>query len=207
MIVIDDADGRADLAPLLESLAEQHEDPEVRVVLVTRSAIGLQAALTEQLEERHGWIASNAVELDLGIEGGADDQKRWFGEAVAAFAAALKVSPSVLPERLPQGGRSAVEPFVVLQAQALLAVRGTGDSSRDPRDLSSGELAAALMGHEQRRWHATAATWDWGGAGPPSGMVQSRAVAALALLAPAPTRRPQRSCGESRNCMMPLLNG
>ncbi len=35
-----------DLVTLLEALAERHEDPAVRVVLVTRSAAGLRAALT-----------------------------------------------------------------------------------------------------------------------------------------------------------------
>ena len=99
VIVVDDADGRADLVTLLEALAERHEDPAVRVVLVTRSAPGLRAALMGQLEERHGWIASGAAELDLGTEGGQDDQIRWFGEAVSAFAATLNVPVPVLAER------------------------------------------------------------------------------------------------------------
>ena len=91
VIVVDDADGSTDLVTLLEALAERHEDPAVRVVLVTRSAAGLRAALMGQLEERHGWIVSGAAELDLGTEGGQDDQIRWFGEAVTAFAATLNV--------------------------------------------------------------------------------------------------------------------
>ena len=101
VILADDADGRADLVPLLEALAERHEDPAVRVVLVTRSAGGLRAALARQLEERHAWVVSAAAELDLGTEGGPDDQVRWFGEAVAAFAAALGKTPPVLPETVP----------------------------------------------------------------------------------------------------------
>ena len=125
VILVDDADGRADLVPLLEALAERHEDPAVRVVLVTRSAGGLRAALAGQLEERHAWVVSGAAELDLGTEGGPDDQVRWFGEAVAAFAAALGKSPPVLPERFPARG-GAVEPFVMLQGQALLAVLDQG---------------------------------------------------------------------------------
>ena len=71
---------------------------------------------------------------------------------------------------------------MVLQMQALQAVLAAGEGHRDPRDLSSGELAGALMTHEQRRWRAMAATWDWGGGGPPSAAVQGRAIAALALL-------------------------
>ena len=179
VILVDDADGRSDLVPLLEALAERHDDPAVRVVLVTRSAGGLRAALAGQLEERHAWVVSGAAELDLGIEGSADDQVRWFGEAVAAFAAVLGKSPPVLPERFPANDRAA-EPFVMLQGQALLAVLDQG--SGDPRDLPLDKLMAALMGHERRRWQAMAASWNWGSGRAPSAEVQGRAVAALALL-------------------------
>jgi tetratricopeptide (TPR) repeat protein len=68
----------------------------------------------------------------------------------------------------------------MLQGQALLAVLDQGGG--DPRDLPPDELAAALMGHERRRWRAVAASWDWGRGGAPSAEVQGRAVAALALL-------------------------
>ena len=181
VILADDADGRSDLVPLLEALAERHEDPAVRVMLVTRSASGLRAALAEQLEERHAWVVSGAAELDLGTEGGPDDQGRWFGEAVAAFAAALGKTPPILPKRFPKAG-TAVESFVMLQGQALLAVLDQGQGSGDPRDLPLDELMAALMGHERRRWRAVAASWDWGSGRAPSTEIQGRAVAALALL-------------------------
>ena len=138
VMLVDDADGRADLVPLLESLAEQHENPVTRVVLVTRSAVGLRAALMSQLKERHAWVASGAVQLELDLEGGHDDQIRWFGEAVSAFAAALEVPVPALPERFPQGQAGAVQPFVVLQAQALLAVLGADGDHRDPRELPFG---------------------------------------------------------------------
>ena len=164
---------------MLEALAERHEDPAVRVVLVTRSAGGLRAALAGKLEERHAWVVSGAAELDLVTEGGPDDQVRWFGEAVAAFAAALGKPPPVLRGTVP-GGRTVAEPFVMLQGQALLAVLGQGTS--DPRDLPPDELAAALMDHERRRWRAVGASWDWGGGRAPLAEVQGRAVAALALL-------------------------
>ena len=182
VILVDDADGRADLLPLLESLAEEHHGPVIRVVLVARSAIGLQAALMARLEERHTWIASGAAELDLGPEGGPEDWIRWFGEAVRAFAAVLDMLVPTLPDRFPRGQASAVQPFVVLQAQALLAVLSAGTDQPDPRDLVFGQVATALMSHEQRRWRAIAGTWDWGGGGPPSADVQQRSIAALALL-------------------------
>ena len=182
VILVDDADGRADLLPLLESLAEQHRDPVIRVVLVSRSAVGLRAALAARLEERHAWLAAGAAELDLGPEGGQEDWTRWFGEAVRAFAEALGIPVPTLPNRFSPGPAGAVPPFVVLQAQALLAVLDTGQDQPDPRDLPFRQVADALMSHEQRRWRAIAATWDWGGGGPPSPDVQERSVAALCLL-------------------------
>ena len=181
IMLVDDADGRADLVALLESLAEQHQNPVTRVVLVTRSAVGLRAALMSRLTERHTWVASGATQLELDLEGGHDDQIRWFGEAVSAFASALKGPVPALPERFPQDQGAAVQPFVVLQAQALLAVLGADGDHRDPRELPFGQLAGALMSHEQRRWQAMAATWDWGGA-PLSAMLQGRSITALALL-------------------------
>jgi len=179
MILADDADGRADLVPLLEALAERHEDPAVRVVLVTRSAAGLRAALAARLDERHAWVAAGAAELNLGTEGDPSDQARWFSEAVAAFAVALDKPPPVLPERLLVAD-TAIEPFVMLQGQALLAVLDQDGS--DPRDLPLDELAAVLMGHERRRWRAVAASWDWSRGTTPLPEIQSRVVAALALL-------------------------
>ena len=179
VILIDDADGRADVAPLLEALAERHEDPAVRVVLVTRSAAGLRAALVKQLEEQHAWVVSGTAELELGPAGGPNDQARWFDEAVAAFAKALDKPQPVLPERLRV---EPVEPFVILEGRALLAVLDQGQGTGDPRDMPLDELAASLMGHERRRWRAVAASWDWGSGTAPSEEVQGRAVAALALL-------------------------
>ena len=113
----------------------------------------------------------------------------------------------VLPDRFPAGG-GAVEPFVMLQGQALLAVLDQGQGSADPRDLPPDELAAALMDHERRRWRAMAASWDWGSGTAPSAEVQGRAVAALALLG-AETKLPRqrRLCGGSRNCGMRRPSG
>jgi hypothetical protein len=171
------------VAGLLESLAGRPGDPEIRVILVTRSPEGLRAALVRRLEERHAWIAAAAASLELEAEGGPDDWARWYGEAVAAFAAALGRGVPPAPGRFPQGATAATAPFVVLQAQALLAVLGTGDEGGDPRGLSFGQVAAALMDHEQRWWRAVAAGWDWGDGGhPPALAVQERCLTALALL-------------------------
>jgi tetratricopeptide (TPR) repeat protein len=185
VILVDDADGRTDLVLLLDALAEGHQDPVVRVVLVTRSAVGLRAVLAARLPERHAWIAAEAPQIELRLEGSHDDRARWFTEAVAAFAAALQAQVPVVAERFRPGRLEDVQPMVMVQAQALLAVLGTDGSQRDPRELSAGQVAEALMGHEKRRWRAMALDWEWGSGGPPAGALQEKAVTALALLGPA----------------------
>jgi CHASE3 domain sensor protein len=179
VILVDDADGRGDIAPLLDSLAERRATPVIRTVLVTRSADGLRASLVAHLEERHAGIASGALPIELEPGGGADDRTRWFGEAVRAFATALDRPVPVLPEVFPRGYTEAAQPFVMIQARALLAVLGT---EGDPRALTFGEVAKELMRHEKRRWDALARSRDWGSGGPPSEALRERAVASLALL-------------------------
>jgi len=58
LILVEEADGREDLAALLESLARQPGGRLVRVVLITRSPQGLPTAAGRRLEERHAWTAS-----------------------------------------------------------------------------------------------------------------------------------------------------
>ena len=69
-----------------------------------------------------------------------------------------------------------------MQAQALLAVLGSGDDETDPRKLSFGQVADALMKHEKCHWADTAAIWNWGSGGPPSEALQERSIATLVLL-------------------------
>ena len=181
MILVDDAEGRADLVPLLDALAGQYMSPAIRVILLARSAAGLAASLASQLDDRHEWVVTRAPILDLQAEGGPEDRERWFAEAVAAFAAERKVA---VPALSYVGRPDVTQPILVLQAQALLAVVGTGDAEGDPRKLSFGQVADALMQHEKRRWAATAATWHWGVGGPLSEALQERSIAALVLLDP-----------------------
>ncbi len=181
MILVDDADGRADLVALLDALAEKYTNPATRVVLLARAGASLVASLTSRLETRHEWIVARAPDMDLQPQGGRADWDRWFGEAVTAFAAVLNVPVPDLPALSHEDWLDANQPILVMQAQALLAVlgaRGEGDS----RKLSFGQVADALMKYEKRRWRATAATWSWPSGGPPSEEVQERSIAALVLL-------------------------
>ena len=179
VVLVDDADGRGDIVPLLDALAERRAKPVIRVVLVTRSAEGLRASLVANIEERHATIVFRALAVELEPEGGADDRTRWFGEAVRAFATVLGKPAPVLPEVFPRGDAEATQPFVMIQARGLLAVLGT---EGNPRALTFGQVAEELMRHDKRRWDALAKARDWGSGGPPSEALRERAVAALALL-------------------------
>jgi tetratricopeptide (TPR) repeat protein len=177
VVLIDDADGRGNIVPLLDSLAERHGKPVIRVVLVTRSADGLRASLVTCVEERHTGVASGALAIELESEGSVEDRTRWFDEAVGAFATRLGKPAPVLPQVFSQA--DGAEPFVMIQARALLTVLGTeGDS----RALTFGQVAQELMRHEKRRWDALGKARAWGSGGPPSELLRERAVAALALL-------------------------
>ena len=182
VILVDDADARSDLAPLLDTLAEQYTSPPARVIMMARSAAGLAASLALQVEDRHDWIIARAAKLELQPDGGPEDQARWFGEAVTAFAADRGVPVPALPDTFRAGRRYVSQPVLMLQAQALLAVLGGPTAGSDPRQLSSGEVAEALMRHEKRRWRATAAGWSWGSGGPLSETLQERSITALVLL-------------------------
>jgi hypothetical protein len=182
LILVDDADSRQDLVSLLESLTARPAEPAVRVILLTRSPEALRAALAHRMEERDTWVAAEAEILELEAAGGPDDWARWYGEAVTAFADALGHPDIPAPQHFAQSPTGMPAPFVVMQAQALLAVLGAGAEGRDPRYLSFAQVAGALMDHEQRWWRAMAARWDWGGSGPPTLAVQERCLTALVLI-------------------------
>ena len=181
---MDDAEDRDDLIPLLNALTEQYTSPATRVILLARSAAGLTASLASQLYDRHEWIVTRAPVLDLQPEGGSEDRERWFAEAVAAFAASSSLRKVAGPARPYPGRPDVTQPILVLHAQALLAVLGTGDDEKDPQKLSFEQIAAELMKHEKRRWDAMARTWKWGSGGIPGESLQERSIAALILLGP-----------------------
>jgi tetratricopeptide (TPR) repeat protein len=184
IILVDDAEDWGDLVPLVNALAEQYTSPATRVILLARSAAGLTTSLASQLDVRHEWIVTRAPVLDLQPEGGPEDRERWFAEAVAAFAASPSVQKVAVPAPSYPGRLDVTQPILVLHAQALLAVLGTGDDEEVPQEQSFGEVAAALMKHEERRWETIARRWNWSIGGPPSEDLRERTIAALVLLAP-----------------------
>jgi tetratricopeptide (TPR) repeat protein len=186
LIVVDDADQRPDLAALLDGLAASPAGSLVRVVLITRNA-DFREQMASRLQERNQWILAegNIRVRPIGPFGSADDHRRWFSEAVRAYAVARHTPPPDLPPAI--SGREITqatdEPILTLQAQALLVVL---DSERGhplrlrTQTLPFDQVAAALLAHEQRRWREAAAQPQWG-LTDLTAAVQDRAVAALLL--------------------------
>ena len=185
LILVDDADQRADVAALLTSLnADRGTGPTARVILVSR-APGLLRRLAPTLDDRSRGMLEGIRELPLGPFGSADDRVRWFAEAVRAYASARQTPPPDLPAHLSGYVTDPAEPILTLQAQALLAVLES-ERSRPWRsrsdDLPFDQVAAALFAHEEHRWQKSRPGFGLTDLTSP---VQARAVAILLLASPA----------------------
>ena len=193
LVLVDDADLRADLLPLLDQVCEHRlarRAPAIRVLLVTRSPQDLiqrSRAAAGGRQPSHavlqGWAA-------LRLAGCPRPADQVFRDAVSAFAAVIgvRVTQTPAPPAPPRPDRGEAEAFGVIAARALLLIldqaRGEtcpGPPERDPRAISRASLAARLIRYEQDRW-AAATEWDWGGRDPPSRALQARVIAALTLL-------------------------
>jgi tetratricopeptide (TPR) repeat protein len=197
LILVDDADLRADLFPLLDQVHEAWRweyvagwAPAISALVVTRSAQALaeriQARFRRDLTGRGRDHLLRWAQLTPDGDPASSDQA--FRDAVGAFAAVLGTPAPETPGRpvAPRPDGSA-EPFGMTAARALLfaldAARGGAAPrpERDPRTIPPARLAAGLIRHEQDRWSA-ATEWDWGGCDPPSRALTDRVMAALTLL-------------------------
>jgi tetratricopeptide (TPR) repeat protein len=187
LILVDNADQRADLAALLASLStDRGAGPAMRVILISRGA-GLASRLAATLDDRSRAMLDGVRELQLGPCGEPDDRARWFGEAVRAYARARQTPPPDLPARLTGSFTNPAEPILTLHAQALLAVLNSEDSrpmTARVDGLPFDRAAAALFAHEQHRWQTLAQRPEHGVTDLTS-PVQEQAMAALLLASPA----------------------
>ena len=149
-------------------------------------AADLTAGLEGKLPDRYRSVLTGVWERPLGPFGTADDQARWFGEAVRAYAKALGTPAPDLPGGISARSFNPAEPILTLQAQALLMVL----ESRRARPMfpATGvrpfaEVAAMLFKQEEHRWHASAKLPDWG-LTDLTGPNQSMAIAVLMLSSP-----------------------
>ena len=182
LILVDDADERPDVTELLDDLAADREGPPVRAVLITRNT-DLRTRLAGGLELRNRRVLDVAPELPVGPEGSANDRRRWFREALEAYAMERGLPCPGVPAEVIGALTDKPEPILTLQAQALLAVLDAHRARSgwtSARSLPFDEVAAALFVREQRRWNASARLPEWG-LTDLTAAVQNRAIAALAL--------------------------
>lgn len=186
LVLVDDADERPDCAAVLECLAASGSaTSSVRVVLISRTA-DLPARLERKLPDRYRSILAGVQERPIGPFGNVDDHARWFGEAVRAYARALRTPPPDLPGSVSAGSFDPDEPILTMQAQALLMVlesRRGRPSSRAGATPPFDDVASLLFKQEEHRWQKSATLPDWGltDLTEPN---QSMAIAALVLASP-----------------------
>jgi tetratricopeptide (TPR) repeat protein len=154
VLVADYAETRPDLAGLLAEAVAAGGCPDVRVVLLARSAGEWWRQLLAGADYRLSVVLEQAEPLCLGPLTGADGWQELFGEAVTAFAGRLGVARP--DARLLLDDPGAV--VLVVHAAALLAVldHAAAGGGGPARVYSAGEVLTGLLGHEARYWHKSA---------------------------------------------------
>jgi tetratricopeptide (TPR) repeat protein len=184
LVLVDEADTRADAQSLLETLASYRPDPLLRVLLITRAEHLFRRQIT--LDDRHRSAVDNARSLPLDPQGDTEDRVRWFGESVRAYAHALHTPPPDVPVTAARDAVAVGEPILLDQAAALLTVLDTERARPLRRTTVQAPVAAVaegLLEHEARWWDVTAGRPDWG-LGELSQIARRQAMAAVLLLRP-----------------------
>ncbi|MGQ0575015.1 MAG: tetratricopeptide repeat protein [Pseudonocardia sp.] len=98
----------------------------------------------------------------VGVAGADSDRSRWFVAALREYRRALDGDAGYDPPDVGAVGEPG-EPMMVTTTRAVLAAAagGTRADVDAVRVAGSGELAARLVGHEQRRWAESAADPRW----------------------------------------------
>ena len=152
LLVVDYAETRHDLAGLLDDMAADSGGPDMRVLLLARSAGEWWRTLLASAEKRAAALVE-AVPVELGPVPAAGGPQELFVEAVAAFARRLQAeSPDarlILADPAPL--------VLVIQAAALLAVVDHALGAGHRQVSSAMEVLEDLLGHEARYWAKSAA--------------------------------------------------
>jgi tetratricopeptide (TPR) repeat protein len=136
LVIVDDADRVPDLDVLI-SQAGRHPDL-IRLLLLTRNEGGL-------LSSTDSVLLDTARVEPLEPIGKSGDRRRWYQEAVRAYARVLRVSPPDLPDQ-PVGLDE--DTLLLLHARALLAVLGREGN----HTWSLAAVIRELVRLEQRSW-------------------------------------------------------
>jgi hypothetical protein len=202
LVVLDDADiGARQAAELARRVtAEGPFDPPVKLVLVVRDADAFERLLRELVPSE---LAVSRPVVTLGVIGGDGDRRRWFAEAVRAYATALKTEAPPVSELDERPVGVAGEPMVVTQTRAALAaLDGTLAGAVRLRSAPLDVIVDEVVHHERRRWRSIVEDSSLGL--PASFTVRTCEDAVLSLVLFAPTTMPEataalRSCPRFRH--------
>ena len=154
VLVVDYAETRTDLVGLLDDVAADQNGPDLRVVLLARSAGEWWQQLLASVEEQTAGLLGTEAMITLGPVRAVGGPQEIFGDAAAAFA--QKMGTGRPDAKLVLSDPDPV--VLVVHAAALLAVvdHATGASPRD-QAVSGREVLETLLGHEARYWARSAA--------------------------------------------------
>ncbi len=154
VLVVDYAETRSDLGGMLDDVAADQDGPDLRAVLLARSAGEWWQQLLTGAEGPTAALLEAHTPVTLGPVRVAGGPQELFDDAVAAFAHKLGVSrPDV---RLVLADPDPV--VLVVHAAALLAVADYAAGIHPPVQAVSGlEVLEALLRHEARYWARSAA--------------------------------------------------
>ena len=154
VLVVDYAETRSELAGMLDDVAADQDGPDLRAVLLARSAGEWWQQLLASAEGPTAALLEAHAPVTLGPVRAAGGPQELFDDAVAAFAQKLGVDrPDV---RLVLSDPDPV--VLVVHAAALLAVVDYAAGIHPPVQAVSGlEVLEALLRHEARYWARSAA--------------------------------------------------
>ena len=154
VLMVDYAETRSNLASLLDDVAADQDGPDLRAVLLARSAGEWWQQLQARAEERTAALLEGSAVLALGPVRAAGGMQEVFDHALAAFAREMGIARP--DARLVVSDPDPV--VLVVHAAALLAVADYASGAR-PQDqpVSGREVLDALLRHEGRYWAHSAA--------------------------------------------------
>ena len=153
VLVVDYAETRSCLAGLVNDLAADQDGPDVRVLLLARSAGEWWQQLLANAERQATSLLEAHAPMALGPVLAAGGPQELFDDAVIAFARRIGIARPDASLRLTE-----INPVVlVVHAAALLAVVDSGTGARPQDQAVSGQaVIQALLQHEARYWARTA---------------------------------------------------
>lgn len=154
VLVVDYAETRRELVDLINDAAENQDGPDLRILLLARSAREWWQHLVAQAEAQAKVLLEAAGPIWLGPVPAAGGQLEVFADALTAFAHNLRVARPEATLAL-----SDPDPVVlVVHAAALLAVIDHAAGTIPQRPAMSGaEVLEGLLGHEAGYWARAAA--------------------------------------------------